>query len=185
MSPIEQSAFFQVVTEGLALYAREPSEKELLAWWSACKQFAMADVRRALASHSDDADEGKRAPRPIDIVRKIESGSSSGGSQCAASDFTGRCQYPGIFSDGTSGEGPWFCPWHREERNGPDASRWIETSRKVPWEVARQKRIDRMNAEGTRTPGVVNTAHAIALRHGDRPWQAALEQIAANAKEAA
>jgi hypothetical protein len=57
------------------------------------------------------------------------------------------------------------------DRAGPEAERWIEVSQSVPYATALAKRAERMLRESQRAPGVVHTAHAIALRHGNRPWQ--------------
>lgn len=176
MLPTEQPRFFELVADALAEYTKRPDQAELEAWWTTCKGLALADVERALKAHADHHDDGKRAPRPVDIRRRVAAGSAEG-SRCAARDATGQCEYPGIFSDGTGGEGPWYCPWHRMERAGPEASRWIETSRNVPWEVASERRAKRMNIEATKAPGVVETAQAIARRHGDKPWQAGLAKL--------
>jgi hypothetical protein len=48
---------------------------------------------------------------------------------------------------------------------------WIERSREVPWEIANAKRIERMLGESIRAKPVVNLAHTIALRHGQKSWQ--------------
>lgn len=170
MLPTDEARLYEIVTEALGQYVRQPDPKELAAWWIACRPYALADVQRALKSHEDDPDDCKRAPRPIDVKRRIKA-SAQEGEKCAASDATGRCEYPGIFSDGTGGDGPWYCPWHRLERAGPEASRFIEASRQVPFDVAQAKRKARIDAEASGAPGVVGRAMDIAKRHGNRPWQ--------------
>lgn len=167
MLPTEQDQFFKLIADALGDYAKSPTEDELKFWWKGCKGLSIPDIERALRAHGESPDEGKRAPRPIDIIRKVNAGAKAG-QQCAAQDMSGRCAYPGIFSDGTAGDGPWYCPWHREDHAGPDASRWIDISRNVSWPEAMEKRTTRMLAEGQRAPGVVNTAHAMALRTGAR-----------------
>jgi hypothetical protein len=169
--PTEQDAFYELVAEALGLYAKTPTPADLELWWRACRGLSLADVDRALKAHADHPEDGKRAPRPVDVTRRVKAGARTG-SQCSARDATGQCEYPGIFSDGTGGEGPWWCPWHRVEHSGPEASRWIEVSRDVPSAEAMAKRAARMHAESIRSPAVVATAHVIAKRHGNRPWQA-------------
>lgn len=170
MLPTEQEQFCEVVTEALGLYAKVPGPGDLEVWWRACKGFALADLERAFRAHADHPEDGKRAPRPVDVIRRVGAGARSG-SQCAARDTTGQCAYPGLFSEGTSGDGPWFCPWHFHNAAGPDASRWIEVSRDVPYAEAMAKREARMRNDAIRAPGVVERAWDIAKRHGNRAWQ--------------
>jgi hypothetical protein len=170
MLPAEQPRFFEVVTHALAAYGKSPATADLESWWRECRPLTIDALEVAFKSHRDDQERGERAPRPADITRRMKAGTADA-RLCAAADHTGRCGYPGLFSDGTAGEGSWYCPWHRVDRSGPEASRWIEVSRTTPFEVAQAKRVARMTAEGQRTASVVNTAHAIAKRHGSRPWQ--------------
>lgn len=125
MMPDEQDRFFALVNRALADYVRQPSEDELEAWWVACRRFPFDDVVRALKAHENDPEEGKRAPRPIDVKRRL---------------------------------------FVRIEGGRPEAGR--EPIFVDPNSVAYIERIKR----DARSPAVVNTAHAIALRHGNRPW---------------
>lgn len=170
MLPTEQGEFFAMVSKALSEYVKAPAPGELEAWWSTCRTYSLSQVDRALKEHAENQDDGKRPPRPVDIKRRINYGAPEGRG-CAAADHTGRCQYPGVMSDGTGGDSAFWCPWHFNDRVGPDASRWIERSREIPWNEAQERRAARMRAESIRSPSVVNTAHAIALRHGNRPWQ--------------
>lgn len=170
MMPDEQPLFFALVTRALGEYVKAAAPAELEAWWGTCKRFGLMDLERAFKAHAEDDEDGKRAPRPIDIKRRLAQGTMDR-QRCAAFDPTGQCEYPGIFSEGTSGGESFWCPWHFRDRAGPEASRWIERSREIPWEVAQAKRCERMTAEAIRAPAVVATAHAIAKRHGDKPWQ--------------
>jgi hypothetical protein len=167
--PTERSRFAGMVTGVLRAYGKAPTDADMEAWWTECHELSIEALQSALKSHKEDPDRGEKVPRPVDITRRMKAGNRSA-EGCAATDHTGRCSYPGIFSDGTAGEGQWWCPWHRQDRTGPEASRWIETSRNVLWEVARERRAIRMLAESQRTPSVRNTAWDIAKRHGDRPW---------------
>jgi hypothetical protein len=85
-----------------------------------CRVFTLHDVERALAAHQMDPDDGKRAPRPIDVKRRLVSGVV---------------------------ERPKQADPHFAERIAQHYERSI------------------------RSPSVVATAHAIALRHGNKPWQ--------------
>lgn len=170
MLPAERAKFFEIIEAALAAYIKFPNEKELEAWWNECKGLTLEGLHVAIKAHKADPDRGERAPRPADITRRLKTGAREG-HQCASQDSTGRCEYPAIFSEGTMGDGPWHCPWHRLDRSGPEASRWIEISRNVPYTEALARRQQRMLAEAQRAPAVFSTAHAIALRHGNRPWQ--------------
>lgn len=169
MTPLEQGQLFDTVIHALGAYTREPNQRELEGWWLHLKAYALRDVERALRAHEADEDDGKRAPRPVDVKRRLSTSGTT--AQCAARDGGGRCEYPGIFADATDGRGAWFCPWHREERAGSNASQIIAKSTEVAFETAYAKRIERIYGESARSPAVVNTAHAIALRHGDKPWR--------------
>lgn len=172
MHHLEREKFCGLVIDVLTKYAKPPSAGDLEAWWGACRTLELGDVERALSEHCDHPDEGKRAPRPIDVIRRVRSGSSSQASTCAAKDpLAGACRYPGIFSDGTTGGEHWYCPWHREDRVGEAAAKFIEMSHSTPYAKAAAKRVARLQEAATHSPSVLNTAHAIALRHGDRPWQ--------------
>lgn len=173
MLPTEQDRFIELVSDALGAYAKEPTAKQLESWWRVCKPLSLSEVERAIAAHIDDAEAGRNAPRPADVIRRARAGVRDGGG-CAAADVNTRCTYPGVFSDATDGRGSWFCPWHRAHRSGPEASRFIEASLNVDFAEAARRRIDRMQREATRASAVVNTSHAIAVRHGDRPWQRAL-----------
>jgi hypothetical protein len=74
MLPTEQPGFFKLVTSALAAYVKQPTPAELEAWWGTCRVFTLKDVDRALAAHTMDSDDGKRAPRPIDVKRRLVSG---------------------------------------------------------------------------------------------------------------
>lgn len=174
MLPHDQDELLDAVTSTLALYSKKLTAEDQATWWSACRAFSLEDVRRVLRDLAADPAEGKFAPKPIDVKRRIEAeqgAANAGPATCAASGAAGRCAYPGIFSDSVTGSERWYCPWHREVKFGPDAERWIEVSHKVPFAEARAKRDLRMLEEGQRALGVVDTSHAIALRHGNRPWR--------------
>lgn len=161
MLPTEQTRFFEIISRTLNAYGKFPDTRELEAWWHECRNLSLEGLDSALRSHREDQDRGERAPRPVDITRRMKVGNRDA-NKCAATDPTGRCEYPGIFSEGTGGDGPWYCPWHRIEHAGPEASAWIERSREIPYEVAKAKREERMTAEAQRTPTVIATAWDMA-----------------------
>lgn len=123
MMPDEQDRFFGIITRALGEYVREPSEGEFESWWAVCRHYPLDDVKAALKAHELDPDDGKRAPRPIDIKRRL----------------------------------------YRPSAPEPDQrAREPVDSNSVSF-------IEQVKREA-RSPSVVNTAHAIALRHGNRPW---------------
>ena len=170
MLPSDHDEFVELVTKALAGYARRPSADDLEDWWDKCHRLSLEGLRAAFKAHEDDPERGERAPRPVDITRRMKAGSSDA-LRCAARDTTGQCEYPGIFNEGTNGEGRWWCPWHRLDHAGPEASRWIEVSRQVPYAEAMAKRQARMHNDAIRSSGVVERAWDIAKRHGARAWQ--------------
>lgn len=184
MLPAEKARFFEIVQASLNGYAKFPDERELEAWWNECQGLTLDALQTAFKAHKDDPDRGEKAPRPVDITRRLKTGRRDD-RRCSATDTTGRCEYPGIFSEGTQGEGPWYCPLHLRERAGLEASRRIEYSRAVAWESFREKQAAKRLAESVRAAPVVDTARAIAKRHGNRPWQTGLADLLPKAEEAA
>lgn len=184
MLPTEQPEFFKRTARFLSAYGKFPSNQELEAWWEECRKLSLDAIDSALRSHREDPDRGERAPRPVDITRRMKAGSPER-LKCAARDASAQCAFPGIFSDGTAGDGAWWCPLHRVERSGPEASRRIEYSHATAWEDFCVKRISKRAADTVRSPAVVSTARAIAKRHGNRPWQTGLADLLPRREEAA
>lgn len=164
MLPTDRDALRQTLTSALGMYDRDASDEAVDTWLSALKAFDLARVRSAIRDHMDHPEDGKRAPRPVDIWRRLSHGGGKG-SQCGvvAPDI-GRCEYPGIFSDGTDGSGQWYCPWHREARTGPAAIAIIEQSRVTPYADAMAARVAKMNAGAAESPAVRRVREAMAAR---------------------
>ena len=176
MLPTEQAQFFEIIGHALAAYGKYPEKRELEAWWRECRSLTLEALEAALKAHKADQDRGERAPKPADISRRMKAGDRDA-QRCAATDPNGQCAYPGIFSDGTQGEGSWYCPLHRSDRVGPEASRRIDYSQSMPWDEFRAKQIAKRLAESQRAPAVIATAHTIAMRHRNRPWQTGLAEM--------
>lgn len=64
--------FQTLLTDVMAFYGKDVSPFALEVWWSACRQFEMSRVRRALTRHAMDADRGQFAPKPADVVRQLQ-----------------------------------------------------------------------------------------------------------------
>lgn len=173
MMGVEQEKFFGLITDTLATYMKTPTPAQLGSWWASCRGFDFSDIERVLKAHQDDQEDGDSAPRPIDVKRRIQYGTRTGGG-CSAPG----CQYPGTMSAG----GPFYCSWHFSNSSGPEAERFTEASRQVSYETAAGKRRARFLADSQRAPGVVNTAWDIAKRHGDRPWQGRRFSVSANGR---
>ncbi len=164
MLPTDRGAFAKLIARHLGAYAKSPTPDEIGMWFDQLERFAIDDIGRALEAHSNHADDGKRAPRPIDVVRQLRSG-STGSESCAAVDpVHGRCQYPGVFSEGTNGGGPWYCSWHVRDRGTPEAAVFVRASHDVPYVEAMARRVARMNAQANESPTVKRLREAIAAR---------------------
>lgn len=163
MLPTDRGAFAKLIARHLGAYAKSPTPDEIGMWFDQLERFTLDDIGRALESHEQHADDGKRAPRPIDVVRILRSG-ASGGDKCAVTGANGRCQFPGVFSESTNGGGPWFCSWHMTDRHGPEAERYISASHEITHEEALAKRVTRLNAESNQSPTVKKLREAMAAR---------------------
>lgn len=122
MMSMQRDEFTAAVTAALAEYVKAPTAAELDAWWGTCRVFSLEDVVRSLKAHAMDPDDGKRAPRPIDVKRRLVS--------------------------------------PRRGESEPNVRPLDPESERM--RAYRQACIS--------SPSVRATAHAIALRHGDRPW---------------
>lgn len=164
MLPTDRDALAKTITSALGMYDREANDATIDTWMATLKAFDLERVRSALRDHMEHAEDGKRAPRPVDIWRRLSHGGGKG-SQCGAvAPDVGRCDYPGIFSEGTDGSGQWYCPWHREARTGPAAIEIIEQSRFTPYADAFAARVAKLNAGAIDSPAVLRVRAAMASR---------------------
>ena len=152
MQLIDREAFSTTLVSALGMYDREASDEAIDTWMSTLKAFDLSRVRSALRDHMEHPDEGKRCPRPVDIWRRLSNGGGKGAQCSATSPEAGRCEYPGVFSEGTDGSGQWYCPWHREARIGAAALAIIEQSKSVPYAEAMATRVEKANAEARESP---------------------------------
>lgn len=152
------------LVSALGMYDRDANDQAVDTWYSALKAFDLARIRTAIRDHMDHPEDGKRAPRPVDIWRRLSHGGGKG-SRCSATSLVhGRCEYPGVFSDSTDGSGQWWCPWHRDHRTGPQSEQAIEQSLTIEFADAARSRIERANAEAAQSPAVRRIREAMALR---------------------
>lgn len=129
MLPTEQREFFGLVQRCLSDYLKPPTPADLEAWWATCRVFTLADVDGVLKAHQMDPEDGRRAPRPIDVKRRLS----------VKRPAEGRC-------DLSHGD----CTV--EELQAYWAQRDVYAKRVAA------------------SPSVKNTAHAISLKHGSKPW---------------
>jgi hypothetical protein len=125
----EQPRLWEVVTLAIGEYAKRPTADELEQWWATCRVFSLDAVERALKAHAMDSDDGKRAPRPVDVKRRLA------------------------------------VP--QRDHGGREFAPVDENSERM--RAYRQACIS--------SPSVVNTAHAIALKLGNRPWPSDADRL--------
>jgi hypothetical protein len=71
MEPSDRPEFLRFITDVLAFFRQPASEFALEVWWSACAPFTMEQLRSAITAHATDAEYGRFAPKPADVVRTL------------------------------------------------------------------------------------------------------------------
>jgi hypothetical protein len=94
----QQDEFVSLITDVLKFYRQDTTPFTLEVWWQACQRFDLDQVRRALTGHAMDAERGVFAPKPADIVRKLE-GTSSDRAMLAWGKALDAMQRVGAYSD--------------------------------------------------------------------------------------
>ncbi|MDR0458710.1 MAG: hypothetical protein LBH10_06775 [Burkholderiaceae bacterium] len=61
----------ETVAGVLSVYGRDVTEAGLSLWWAACSRFTLPQVLQALRAHVADAQRGRFAPLPADVVAQI------------------------------------------------------------------------------------------------------------------
>jgi hypothetical protein len=72
MTPRDEIAFGQLMTDVLAFWRQDVTTFTLTVWWEACKAFDLEQVRKALTAHAMDPERGQFAPKPADLVRQLQ-----------------------------------------------------------------------------------------------------------------
>lgn len=72
MTPRDETAFGQLMTDVLAFWRQDVTTFTLTVWWEACKGFDLDQVRKALTAHAMDPERGQFAPKPADLVRQLQ-----------------------------------------------------------------------------------------------------------------
>lgn len=68
----ERGAFAELLTDVMAYYGKDASNFVLSIWWTACENFEMEQVQKALQRHATDPERGQFAPKVADIVRVLQ-----------------------------------------------------------------------------------------------------------------
>lgn len=94
----QQDEFVTLITDVLKFYRQDTTPFTLEVWWQACQRFDLEQVSKALTGHAMDAERGVFAPKPADIVRKLE-GTSTDRAMLAWGKAFDAMQRVGAYSD--------------------------------------------------------------------------------------
>lgn len=72
MKQCEKDNFSALLSDVMAFYKQDVTPFALDVWWAACLNFEYEQVKSALTRHVMDAEKGVFAPKPADLVRKLE-----------------------------------------------------------------------------------------------------------------
>lgn len=72
MQQTDLPGFQALLTDALAFYRQDVSEFALSVWWGACKPFTLEQVSKAFTAHATDAERGRFAPMPADVVKHLQ-----------------------------------------------------------------------------------------------------------------
>lgn len=72
MQTTDRAAFAALLSDVMAFYRQDVSAFALSVWWQACERFDIEQVRKAMTGHAMDPEHGQFAPKPADIVRKLQ-----------------------------------------------------------------------------------------------------------------
>lgn len=72
MNASDKRAFKDLITQAMAFYRQDVSTFSLGVWWSACEAFSLEQVGKAFTAHATDAERGRFAPMPADIVKHLQ-----------------------------------------------------------------------------------------------------------------
>lgn len=72
MTGEDRSDFAKLLADVLGFYGQTTSTFALMVWWEACQPFTLEQVRKAMSSHAMDADQGRFAPKPADVLKILQ-----------------------------------------------------------------------------------------------------------------
>lgn len=78
MLDTDKKAFTELLRATLDVYGKETSVGVITIWWEALRRFEYAEVRAAFSRYLQNVDTGQFAPKPADIIRVLEGGSTEG-----------------------------------------------------------------------------------------------------------
>lgn len=73
MNESDKGEFAQLLTGVMDVYGAKATNASLTIWWAALSRYSFAAVSRALSSHVQDAVAGKFAPKPADLIGRLQS----------------------------------------------------------------------------------------------------------------
>ena len=72
MREIERAEFATMLTGVLDVFGAKATHASISVWWAALARYSLADVRAALSAHVQDMVAGKFAPKPADIIGRMQ-----------------------------------------------------------------------------------------------------------------
>lgn len=76
MSDTDAARFKSLLSGVFALYGKDLSDAVLSIWWAAMRPYDFPAVKDALNRHAVNADNGQFLPKPADVVKLVDGGSS-------------------------------------------------------------------------------------------------------------
>lgn len=74
----DKQKFGELLRATLSVFGQEVSSGVVAIWWEALRRFEYAEVRSALSRHIQNVDSGQFSPKPVDVIRVLEGGSTEG-----------------------------------------------------------------------------------------------------------
>jgi hypothetical protein len=98
MQPSERKDFAGMLADAMGYYGKDVSTFTLNVWWTACQNFSLEQVSKALQRHAMDPERGQFAPKVADIVRVL-AGTYTDRAQLAWGKVLGAMQSVGAYTD--------------------------------------------------------------------------------------
>lgn len=73
MNDQDRKAFAELLTATIGVYDKPIDTQTISIWWGSLARYSLAQVRAALSAHVQDTVRGVYAPKPADIIGKIQS----------------------------------------------------------------------------------------------------------------
>lgn len=72
MKTSDHDEFIALLTATMEVYGHRTSPEAIAIWCAALSRYALADIRRALSAHVQNAGSGRFAPKPADIIGVLQ-----------------------------------------------------------------------------------------------------------------